>query len=418
MLRFESHNRVWHFWALVVFVFSVGMGSAAHAANNYVLGMSAAFTGPSSGLGIELYRGSVAYLTHVNQSGGVRGKPVIISNLDDGYHPAPAINNTVEFMKRDEILCLFNYVGTPTVTRVLPLLKGYDGLQKTLFFPFTGAEPQRKPPYSEHVFNLRASYRQELTGLVDKFIDIGRKRLAVFYQADAYGRGGWDGAQRALASHGLSLAGEATYRRGARFGDSMLRQVRIIKRSRPDAVISIGSYAAGAAFIRDARDMGLDVPIANLSFVGSENLLALLEQLNERGGRDYTSHLINTQVVPSYEDLSMPAVREYRALMEKNPPAPPVEADPEYRPLKYSFTSFEGYLNAKVMIRILAEFDKSSELGLVKVAESLKDIDLGIDVTVSFGPDQHQGLDRIYFTTVKDGKFVPMGEEKWKSWKK
>ena len=164
--------------------------------------------------------------------------------------------------------------------------------------------------------------------------------------------------------------------------------------------------------------MGLDVPIANLSFVGSENLLALLEQLNERGGRDYTSHLINTQVVPSYEDLSMPAVREYRALMEKNPPAPPVEADPEYRPLKYSFTSFEGYLNAKVMIRILEEFDKSSELGLVKVAESLKDIDLGIDVTVSFGPDQHQGLDRIYFTTVKDGKFVPMGEEKWKSWKK
>ena len=70
--------------------------------------------------------------------------------------------------------------------------------------------------------------------------------------------------------------GEATYQRGAKFDGSMRPQVEIIMRSKPDAVLSIGSYAACAAFIRDARDMGLDVPIANVSFVGSTWLLGLL----------------------------------------------------------------------------------------------------------------------------------------------
>jgi len=37
---------------------------------------------------------------------------------------------------------------------------------------------------------------------------------------------------------------------------------------------------------------------------------------------------------------------------------------------------------------------------------------------VSFGPDKHQGLNKVYFTTVKDGKFVPMLEEQWQAWRK
>jgi len=390
----------------------------ARAERSYALGMSAAFTGSSDGLGVELYRGSMAFFNHLNANGGIAGRPVEIITLDDGYQPDPAIENTIEFLQKNEAVCLFNYVGTPTVTRILPLLKGYRGTQKLLFFPFTGAEPQRQSPYRNFVFNLRASYRQELAGLVDKLVGINRWRLVVFYQADAYGRSGWDGARRALKAKGLNLVGEATYRRGARFDESMERQVEILMRANPDAVLSIGSYAACAAFIRDARDMGLDVPIANVSFVGSENLLALLEAAGHEENEDYTYDLINTQVVPSYEDLSLPAVREYRAFMDSFAPPPPPLADPAYRPLHYSFTSFEGFLNAKVMAHVLEVYAANKPRGLKWAVESAHDIDLGIDVPVSFSETEHQGLDRIYFTTVRDGKFVPIGEEQWRAWQK
>ncbi|MCJ2164446.1 MULTISPECIES: ABC transporter substrate-binding protein [unclassified Pseudodesulfovibrio] len=380
--------------------------------------MSAAFTGPSDGLGVEVYRGAMAYFTHLNHQGGINGKMVTVQTLDDGYQPDPAIKNTIDFLEESEVLCLFNYVGTPTVTRVLPLLKGYGEYQKLMFFPFTGAEPQRQPPYVDYVFNLRASYRQELSGLVDRFADLGRNRLAVFYQVDAYGRSGWDGARRALAARGLQLASEATYRRGAPFGTSMKQQVEIIMRSNPDAVLSIGSYAACAAFVRDARNMGLDVPIANVSFVGSENLLKLLVAAGEAAGRDYTVDLINTQVVPSYEDVSLPAVREYRDFMDRFMPVPPVLAEKHYTPLRYSFTSFEGFLNAKVMACILKTYDGNPSKGLKHAAESIREADLGIDVPVSFGPERHQGLDRVYFTTVNDRKFVPIDAEQWQTWQK
>ena len=127
---------------------------------------------------------------------------------------------------------------------------------------------------------------------------IDRRRIAVFYQADAYGRSGWAGVRSALKRHGERIAGEATYRRGERFTGTMRKQVEILKAAKPEAVICIGAYAACAAFARDAVDLGLQVPFANLSFVGSGNLLKLLT-----GGRDdtrrYTRWLVNSQVVPS-----------------------------------------------------------------------------------------------------------------------
>lgn len=403
------------FLLIVAVVFAVPR--AAFAGGDYVLGMSAAFTGPSRGVGIELYRGSAAYFTHLNRNGGIGGEPVVIKTLDDGYQPDPAIENTIQFINDDSVSCLFNYVGTPTVTRILPLLKGYAGLQKSLFFPLTGANPQRRP-YDQFVFNLRASYRQELAALVKRFMQLGLSRMVVFYQADAYGRSGWDGARHALADFGLSIIGEACYRRGAGFDDSMREQVKILQRSKPDVVISIGSYAACAAFIRDARDMGLTVPIANVSFVGSENLLGLLERAGESAGRDYTRDLINSQVVPSYEDLSLPAVREYREIMDTVRPAPPEQADHTYIPLKYSFISFEGFLNAKVMTLILRKLDEQPSLGLTGAAESLSNVDIGIDAPVAFASDRHQGLDKVYFTTVRDGAFVPIPEGQWEEWRK
>ena len=212
------------------------------------------------------------------------------------------------------------------MTRVLPLLKKFQDERVYLFFPFTGAQPQREPPYGDFAFNLRASYRQETAGLVDNFVRVGKRRIAVFYQADAYGRSGWAGVRAALDVHGERLVGEATYRRGQRFTSSMRRQVEILSAVSPDAVICIGSYAACAAFARDAVDQGLRVPIANLSFVGSENLLQLLTEGREPEDAElYTRLLVNSQVVPSYEDTSIAAVREYRDLMARYDPAVPEE---------------------------------------------------------------------------------------------
>ena len=378
-----------------------------------ILGMSAAFSGPSRGLGIELYRGAIAYFTHVNRAGGVGGRKIVVKTYDDGYQPTPSVENTVKLMLKDRVFALFGYVGTPTVTRVLPLLKKFQNEKTYLFFPFTGAQPQRQPPYGDFAFNLRASYRQETAGLVDNFVSIGRRRIGMFYQADAYGRSGWAGVRRALKKYDLRIVGEATYRRGQKFTSVMRRQVEILKNARVDAVICIGAYAACAAFLRDSVDNGLRVPIANLSFVGSENLLKLITESQEDSGR-YAKLLVNSQVVPSYEDVSIPAVRQYRDLMERYSPQPPPELLKEaYTPFSHSFVSLEGFLDAKLMVEILRRLgDNPGRDKLENAVFSVKDFDLGIGEPVNFSINRRQGLDRVYYTVVDGGRFVPL-----KDWK-
>ena len=402
---------------LIGFFFLCFFSKEAHA-DDLVIGMSAAFAGPSRGLGIELYRGSEAYIRHVNDTGGVHGRRIVIRAYNDGYDPIPAIRNTIQLIEKDRVFLLFNYVGTPTVTRVLPLLKSYMSASVYLLFPFTGAQPHREPPYDDVVFNLRASYRDETAGLVDHFVRSGRKRIGVFYQVDAYGRSGWDGVRRALKKHDLRIVEEATYRRGTPYTRSFREQVEILRRADPDAVISIGAYAASAAFIRDARDAGWVIPIANVSFVGSENLLALLLASGRGSERDYTAHLINSQVVPSYEDTALPAVREYRDLMGRYQPMPPREITAEdYRPLPYSFVSFEGFLNAKLLVEVLRRIGPSPDRArLRQVMEGITSLDIGILAPVSFGPRKHQGLDKVYYTTVENGRFVPLKD--WERWRK
>jgi branched-chain amino acid transport system substrate-binding protein len=416
-VKINTCQRLWNFSPISVFVVFAILTTSSQSGwcKEITVGMSAAFTGPTRGLGIELYRGSMAYFSHINEQGGVSGQKIKVIAYDDGYNPVPTIMNTIRLVEEDDVFLLSNYVGTPTVTRMLPLLKIYSSHRETfLFFPFSGAQPQRERPYGQYVFNLRASYDQEIDALVDYLVSIGRTRIAVFYQIDAYGRSGMEAVQKSVAKHGARMVGQATYYRGTTYDASMVPQVKIIKTSSPDSIIAVGAYQACAAFIRDSRDAGLNVPIANVSFVDSENKLKLLLRTGEQTGKDYTANLINSQVVPSVETTDLPAVSQYRTLMAKYDVMPPKTlVKQDYEAHKYSPVSLEGFLNAKMLVAILEKLGPNFQPRNIKAAvESIKNYDLGIDAPVSFGPDRHQGLDAVFLTTVEQGRFVPIPD--WK----
>ncbi|HMK50582.1 MAG TPA: hypothetical protein VK435_11060, partial [Thermodesulfovibrionales bacterium] len=120
----------------------------------------------------------------------------------------------------------------------------------------------------------------------------------------------------------------------------------------------------------------------------------------------------------TYEDMSLGAVRQYRSLIDKYKPVPPPGLqDKEYKPLKHSFVSFEGFLNAKLLVEILKRMGNDLEkTNIKKTVEGIKDLDLGIDARVSFGPDRHQGLNKVYYTTFDNGRFVPIRD--WSRWRK
>jgi branched-chain amino acid transport system substrate-binding protein len=367
--------------------------SSEASISEIVVGVSNVQSGPSKSLGQNLLRGSVAYFDLINQKGGIHNQRISIVLKDDRYEPDPAVQNTNELIKNDKVFFLFDYVGTPTLTRVLPLLKYYEKEQIVNVAPFTGADPQRKPPYDKFVFNIRASYREETRALVQYLYSKGYRRIGFLGQADAYGKSGEIGVTDALAELNLTPVAIVSYRRNQPFETDMTAQVNILRQSGADAVIAVGVYGPCGAFIRDARIARWGAPIANVSFVGAEVLLEKLQLASKTTGTNLTENLINSQVVPSPQDIRYPLVSDYRD-----------HVAPENR----GFVTLEGWLNAVVVSEALrrAGPDPSRE-DFIRAMESLHGWDPGLGVNLEFSPTSHQGLHRVWLTRTENGQWVP-----------
>jgi hypothetical protein len=179
------------------------------------------------------------------------------------------------------------------------------------------------------------------------------------------------------------------------------------------------------------RDRDVDCPVATISFVGGGPMLTLLSAAERESNKDYTSQLVISQVVPTYNDDSVPAVREYREVMDHYRDAimPPDSllyphgktAEREYAPLPYGFVSFEGYLNAKLFVTILQRMGADPKRAdLARTVLAMGDFDLGMRQPLSFGGEtaRRQASDKVYYTVVRDGRFVPFGDGEWQTWGK
>jgi ABC-type branched-subunit amino acid transport system substrate-binding protein len=368
----------------------------AEGAAPIVIGVSNVQSGPSRFLGQKLLRGARAYFDAVNATGGVHGRRISLVVRDDRYEPDPAVRNTHELIEHDKVLFLFGYVGTPTLVRVLPLLRFYEEKRIVVVGPFTGAEPQRRPPYDRFVFNLRASYRDETRALVRYLHARGHRRVGYLWQSDAYGKDAETGVREALAELGLDLVESVTYRRNESASTDMTTQVRLLREARADAVIAVGVYGPCAAFIRDARLAGWRVPIANVSFVGAGTMLQALGEASVDLGLDLTHDLVNSQVVPSPTDLRYPLVLDYRA-----------HTPPEER----GFIGLEGWLDAVVVVEALrrAGPDPSRE-AFIRGMESLTGWDAGLGFPLQLSPANHQAHHRVWLTRTEEGRWVEAGD--------
>ena len=310
--------------------FSVGMGAVAlggfglaraQGEGRIVLGQSAAFTGPAAQLGVQFNQGAKLFFDQLNAQGGVGKRMVEIRTMDDGYEPDRCAENTRKLIA-DEVFALFGYIGTPTSLAALPLFTK----EKVPFFgPFTGAEALRQP-FNRLIFHVRASYYDETALIVRQLTNLGLKKIAVFYQNDAYGKAGLDGVTRALAELKLAPVATATVERNS---TDVKAAVDKLVPATPDAVVQIAAYAGSAAFVRAARKAGFGGTFYNVSFVGTQ---ALADELGKDG-----AGVVVSQVVPSPYQPSRQITREFLEAIKKGGD----KVQPNY-------SSMEGYLAARV----------------------------------------------------------------------
>lgn len=361
------------------------------AAEEIRLGMSTALSGPTAELGEEMQRGVLAGLERANRLGGVQGRTLRLISLDDGYEPTRTAPNMRRLIEQEQVLAVIGNVGTPTAIAAIPLAREHRTL---LFAPFSGAGVLRRDPPERYVINVRASYAEEITAMVDALIQIGGLRpeeIAFFTQRDGYGDAGYVGGFAALKRHGLKderAVLHVRYPRNTLAVENALADI-LLAEPLPRAVIMVGAYAPCAKFIRLSREVGLQALFLNVSFVGSS---ALGRELGPHPGE-----VLITQVVPEPLDTRQPLVRDYRADL--------AQLDPQASP---SFISLEGYIAARILLLALEGLDGPPDRErLIDALEALETFDLGLGTPLRLAPDQHQASHRVWPTRLQGGLIVP-----------
>ena len=343
-----------------------------------LFGQSAAFSGPAQELGKNMRLGIEAAFHEANEAGGVHGRRLELTSLDDAYEPEAAVTNTQQLIG-EGVFALIGAVGTPTSRSATPVA-AEAGVP--YIAPFTGAGFLRDPEW-ENIINLRASYAQETEEMVERLTaDLGIERIGILYQDDSYGRSGYDGVQQALARRGSEAVAVGRYTRNTSAVKTALLD---LQEGAPEAVIMIGAYRPMAALIKWARLADMDALFLNVSFVGST---ALAREL----GPDGVGVLV-TQVVPFPEDDSLAVVAAYqRALAAYAPDAKP------------GFVSLEGYLAGRLAIAGLEkcgrELDRTCFLSSLRSSEALS-----IEgFSLQYGADDNQGSDKVFLTVIGPGE--------------
>ncbi len=334
----------------------------AQSEGKIILGQSAPFTGPAAQLGIQFYQGAKVYFDQVNAQGGVGRRTIEIRNLDDGYEPDRCAENTRKLLA-DDVFALFGYIGTPTSVAALPLATK----EKVPFFaPFTGAMALRDP-FNKYAFHVRASYNDETALIVRQLTNLGLKKIAVFYQNDAYGKAGLSGMTLALDTLKLRPVALATVERNS---VDVAAAAKTLMAAGPDAIVQVSAYKSCAAFIREARKAGFGGTFFNVSFVGTQ---ALADELGKDG-----AGVVVSQVVPSPYSQSRPIAREFGEAVKASG-----------KDAQVNFSSMEGYIAAKIFVEGLRRAGaKPTRDSLIAGLEAIGTQSMG-GFAVSFSPTDH-----------------------------
>ncbi len=345
-----------------------------------IIGESLDLSGPLAQMAPDMQRAVHSYFEHVNAQGGVHGRRLRLVTLDDGYRPEATVKNVTKLIDENNVFALCNVTGTANVAAILPLL-AKESPPLPLIAPFTGADLIREPAI-DHVFNIRASYGDEVEKLVQHLSTIGVPRIAVLWTDNAFGKDGLAGAHDALRKRGQKLHAEASI---APDLSDLPSAVQKLSASEPNYIIMVTAGAPTVAFIKAYRKLNRATRFYTLSVMGTQ---ATLRALGEDG-----VGVVVTTVVPFPWSQGLPLAREYRQALEKNGFKDNV-----------SFIGLEAYINAKVLVEGLRRAGKDlTRPRFIQALESIRRLDIG-GFEVDYGKGVRQGSKFVDLTYIGQGE--------------
>jgi ABC-type branched-subunit amino acid transport system substrate-binding protein len=221
------------------------------------------YSGPASAYSV-IGKTEAAYFKKINAEGGINGRKINFISYDDAYSPAKAVEQARKLVESDEVLFIFNPLGTPSNSAI----QGYMNEKKVpQLFAAAGATKWNDPKQFPWTMGWQPSYQSE-GRIYAKYILKERPtgKIGILYQNDDYGKDYVKGIRDGLGTKAASMiVGEESYETATPTIDS---HVVALKSEGADIFISITTAKFAAQSIKKVAELGWK-PLFILNGVGA-----------------------------------------------------------------------------------------------------------------------------------------------------
>jgi branched-chain amino acid transport system substrate-binding protein len=369
-------------------------GSSALAQKKYDVGVTDTeikignimpYSGPLSSYAL-IGRTEAAFFKKLNDEGGINGRKINFVSYDDGYSPPKTVEQARKLVESDDVLFMFQSLGTPTNTAIQKYMN-----QKRVpqLFVGSGATKFGDPANFPWTMGWQPTYQTE-GRIYAKYIlqNLPQAKIGILYQNDDSGRDYVKGLKDGLGAEAAKrmIVAELSYEPTDPTVDS---QIVSLKTLGVDVFFNHTAPKFAAQAIRKAAEIGWH-PVHLLASVsnsvGSVYRPAGLE--NSKGV--LSSSYLKDPTDPAWKDD--PATKEWLAFMDKYFP----DGD------KSSWFSVYGYLLAQTLVQVLKQCgDELTRENVMKQAANLKDLELGLllpGIRINTSPSDYFPVEQMQMT--------------------
>src|SRR6476620_4724570 len=329
------------------------------------------YSGPLSGYGV-IGKTEEAYFRKVNDEGGINGRKITFISYDDGYSPPKTVEQARKLVESDEVLLLFNPLGTPPNSAIQKYLNSKKVPQ---LFVATGATKWNDPKDFPWTMGWQPNYQSE-SRIYAKYIlkEMPNAKIAILYQNDDYGKDDLKGFKDGLGAKAASMiVMEESYEVSEPTIDSHIVKLRS---SGADVFMNITTPKFAAQAIKKNAEVGWK-PLHFLN-----NVSASIGSVIKPAGFENAQDIISSQYFKDPTDAQWKddaAMIAWNQFLDKYYP----EANRADASVMYAYTVAQGLVHV-----LKACGDDLTRANIMKQAASIKDLELdgllpGIKVNTS-----------------------------------
>jgi branched-chain amino acid transport system substrate-binding protein len=318
------------------------------------------YSGPASAYGV-IGKTEAAYFNKINAEGGINGRKINFISYDDAYSPPKTVEQARKLVESDEVLFIFNPLGTPPNSAI----QKYMNTKKVpQLFVATGATKWNDPKEFPWTMGWQPNYQSE-SQIYAKYIlkNHPNAKIAVLYQNDDYGKDYLKGFKDGLGSKGASLiVMEESYEVSEPTVDSHIVK---LKSTGADVFFNITTPKFAAQAIKKNSEIGWK-PLHFLN-----NVSASIGSVIKPAGFENAQAIISSNYLKDPTDAQWKTDKgmiAWNEFLDKYYP----EANRADASVMYAYIVAQGIVHV-----LKACGDDLTHANLMKQAASIKDLQLG-----------------------------------------